>query len=193
MWEIGRIKDYLKENLKAGRYQHTLGVVKTAIELAELFEEDKKKAELAALCHDVAKNMDLKSLRKIIDEENIILSIDEENTKEIWHSIAAPILSKNIFGVEDEEILSAMRWHTTGKENMSNLDKIVYLADLIEPGRNFEGIEEIRAISYKSLDLAMIKALTHTTMYLLNKGYAIDINTIEARNSLLYNKNKLDN
>ena len=193
MWEIDKIKDYIKENLKVGRYNHTLGVVNTAVELAKVFGEDQKKAEIAALCHDVAKNMDLEQLRKIIDEENITLSIDEENTKEIWHSIAGPIIAKNIFKINDEEILSAMRWHTTGKENMSNLDKIVYLADLIEPSREFDGIDEIRSISYKSLDLAMIKALTHTTIYLLNKGYAVDINTIKARNYLLYNKNKLDN
>ena len=193
MWEIDKIKDYVKENLKVGRYNHTLGVVNTAVELAKVFREDQKKAEIAALCHDVAKNMDLEQLRKIIDEENITLSIDEENTKEIWHSIAGPIIAKNIFKINDEEILSAMRWHTTGKENMSNLDKIVYLADLIEPSREFDGIDEIRSISYKSLDLAMIKALTHTTIYLLNKGYAVDINTIKARNYLLYNKNKLDN
>ena len=154
MWEIDKIKDYVKENLKVGRYNHTLGVVNTAVELAKIFGEDQKKAEIAALCHDVA---------------------------------------KNIFKINDEEILSAMRWHTTGKENMSNLDKIVYLADLIEPSREFDGIDEIRSISYKSLDLAMIKALTHTTIYLLNKGYAVDINTIKARNYLLYNKNKLDN
>lgn len=193
MWEIDKIKDYVKENLKVGRYNHTLGVVNTAVELAKIFGKDQKKAEIAALCHDVAKNMDLEQLRKIIDEENITLSIDEENTKEIWHSIAGPIIAKNIFKINDEEILSAMRWHTTGKENMSNLDKIVYLADLIEPSREFDGIDEIRSISYKSLDLAMIKALTHTTIYLLNKGYAVDINTIKARNYLLYNKNKLDN
>ena len=193
MWEIDKIKDYVKENLKVGRYNHTLGVVNTAVELSKVFGEDQKKAEIAALCHDVAKNMDLEQLRKIIDEENITLSIDEENTKEIWHSIAGPIIAKNIFKINDEEILSAMRWHTTGKENMSNLDKIVYLADLIEPSREFDGIDEIRSISYKSLDLAMIKALTHTTIYLLNKGYAVDINTIKARNYLLYNKNKLDN
>lgn len=193
MWEIDKIKDYVKENLKVGRYNHTLGVVNTAVELAKVFGEDQKKAEIAALCHDVAKNMDLEQLRKIIDEENITLSIDEENTKEIWHSIAGPIIAKNIFKINDEEILSAMRWHTTGRENMSNLDKIVYLADLIEPSREFDGIDEIRSISYKSLDLAMIKALTHTTIYLLNKGYAVDINTIKARNYLLYNKNKLDN
>ena len=193
MWEIDKIKDYVKENLKVGRYNHTLGVVNTAVELAKVFGEDQKKAEIAALCHDVAKNMDLEQLRKIIDEENITLSIDEENTKEIWHSIAGPIIAKNIFKINDEEILSAMRWHTTGKENMSNLDKIVYLADLIEPSREFDGIDEIRSISYKSLDLAMIKALTHTTIYLLNKGYAVDINTIKARNYLLYNKNRLDN
>lgn len=111
----------------------------------------------------------------------------KKNTKELWHSIIAPILGRKIFEIDDEEILSAMRWHTTGKENMSKLEKIIYLADLIEPSRKFEGVEEIRDISRKNLDEAMLKALTHTTMYLLNQGCAVDINSVKARNYLLYN------
>lgn len=188
MWGLDEIKVYLKNNLKPSRYGHTLGVVNIAVKLAQIYSEDINKAEIAALCHDVAKNMHQDEMEKILKEENIILSIDEENSKELWHSIVAPILGKRIFGIEDDEILSAMRWHTTGKENMTKLEKIIYLADLIEPSRNFEGIEEIREASYKDLDLAMLKALTHTTMYLLTKGYAVDINSVKARNYLVYNK-----
>ena len=127
MWGLDEIKDYLRSNLKPARYGHVLGVVNTAIKLAETYGEDKEKAEIAALCHDVAKNMSNEELRKIIEDENIILSIDEENTKELWHSIIAPIIAKKVFEIKDEEILNAMRWHTTGKENMTNLEKIVYL------------------------------------------------------------------
>ncbi|WP_294389266.1 bis(5'-nucleosyl)-tetraphosphatase (symmetrical) YqeK [uncultured Clostridium sp.] len=187
MWGVEEIKGYLKNNLKPSRYGHTLGVVNTAIKLAEIYGEDKSKAEIAALCHDVAKNMSNEELRKLIDNENIILSIDEENTQELWHSIIAPVIARKVFGIEDEEVLNAMRWHTTGKENMTNLEKIVYLADLIEPSRKFDGIDEIREIAYKDLDLAMLKALTHTTIYLLKQGCAVDINSVKARNYLVYN------
>ena len=187
MWGLEEIREYLKNNLKPSRYGHTLGVVNTAIKLAEIYGEDKSKAEIAALCHDVAKNMSNEELRKLIDNENIILSIDEENTQELWHSIIAPVIARKVFGIEDEEVLNAMRWHTTGKENMTNLEKIVYLADLIEPSRKFDGIDEIREIAYKDLDLAMLKALTHTTIYLLKQGCAVDINSVKARNYLVYN------
>ena len=187
MWGVEEIKGYLKNNLKPSRYGHTLGVVNTAIKLAEIYGEDKSKAEIAALCHDVAKNMSNEELRKLIDNENIILSIDEENTQALWHSIIAPVIARKVFGIEDEEVLNAMRWHTTGKENMTNLEKIVYLADLIEPSRKFDGIDEIREIAYKDLDLAMLKALTHTTIYLLKQGCAVDINSVKARNYLVYN------
>ena len=187
MWGVEEIKGYLKNNLKPSRYGHTLGVVNTAIKLAEIYGEDKSKAEIAALCHDVAKNMSNEELKKVIDNENIALSIDEENTQELWHSIIAPVIARKVFGIEDEEVLNAMRWHTTGKENMTNLEKIVYLADLIEPSRKFDGIDEIREIAYKDLDLAMLKALTHTTIYLLKQGCAVDINSVKARNYLVYN------
>ena len=131
--------------------------------------------------------MSNEELRKVIDDENIILSIDEENTQELWHSIIAPVIARKVFGIEDEEILNAMRWHTTGKENMTNLEKIIYLADLIEPSRRFDGVDEIREVAYKDLDLAMLKALTHTTIYLLTQGCAVDINSVKARNYLVYN------
>lgn len=188
MLSIQEMYLYLQNNLMEKRYNHTLGVVKTALELAEIYNVNKEKAEIAALSHDIAKNMKIYELKKIIDDEGISLTIDEENNVELWHSIVAPILGRKIFKIEDNDILNAMRYHTTGRENMSKLEKIIYLADLIEPSRNFNGVDELRRISRQDLDLAMLKSLTHTIKYLLDKNVAIDGNTIKARNYLLYNK-----
>ncbi|WP_291648771.1 bis(5'-nucleosyl)-tetraphosphatase (symmetrical) YqeK [Clostridium sp.] len=182
------MKSYLKEHLTESRYNHTLGVVETAMRLAEINKVDKDKAEIAALAHDIAKNMTIYELRDIINRNSINLSYDEEKTPELWHSIVSPILGREIFKIEDEEILSAMRWHTTGKEDMSKLDKIIYMADMIEPGRNFHGVDLIRKESFADLDKGLLQGLTHTIKYLLNKGFPIDINSIKARNYLLLNK-----
>lgn len=189
MKSIEFINEYLKNNLVKGRYLHTLGVAETAIKLAKIHGEDENKAEIAALSHDVAKNLTDDELLTIIRNNHIELTNDEKNTRELWHSIVGPIKAKEVFQINDDEILCAIRWHTTGKENMSKLDKIIYLADLIEPSRRFPGVDEIRKASEENLDIAMLKALTHTIKYLLEKGCSIDINTIKARNYLLYNIN----
>lgn len=190
MKDVKFMKKYLEENLVKGRYLHTLGVVETAVKLAKIHGEDVEKAEIAALSHDIAKNLSKEELLKIIKENNISLSFDEKNTKELWHSIVGPIVAKERFAIDDIEILSAIRWHTTGKEDMSALDKIIYLADLVEPSRNFPGVEELRQDCEENLDIAMLNALTHTIKYLLEKGCLIDINTVKARNYLLYTNDK---
>ena len=144
--------------------------------------------KIAALAHDIAKNLSPQELLEVIDKNNINLSFDEKNTRELWHSIVGPIVAREHFEIEDEEILSAMRWHTTGKENMSKLDKIIYMADMIEPGRSFPGVDLIRKESFADLDKGLLQGVTHTIKYLLDKGFPIDINSIKARNYLLRNK-----
>ncbi|MGN0027959.1 MAG: bis(5'-nucleosyl)-tetraphosphatase (symmetrical) YqeK [Clostridium sp.] len=188
MISIDEMKVYLKNNLIENRYIHVLGVVETAIKLAKINEVDEKKAEIAALAHDIAKNMTIYELKEIIDKNNIELSYDEEENQEIWHSIVGPIVAKEVFKIEDEEILSAMRWHTTGKENMSKLDKVIYMADMIEPNRNFKGVDILRRETFKDLDNGVLQGLNHTIKYLLNKDVPININSIKARNYLLLHK-----
>lgn len=188
MYDIERIKEYIKGNLKESRFTHTLGVVETAMMLAKLNGVSEEKALVAALLHDVAKNMTINDMREIINKNKIELSFDEEQSPELWHSIVAPIISRQVFNIEDEEILSAMRWHTTGKEGMSKLDKIIYVSDMIEPNRKFPGVESIRQETFKSLDTGFIMAITHTIKYLLNMGLAIDINSIKARNYMILNR-----
>lgn len=190
MWDIDKIKAYLKENLKESRYNHTLGVIETAKALANINGVDEDKAEIAALAHDVAKNMTIEAMRQIIEENNIELSCEVLKTPELWHSIIAPIMGKEVFQIEDEDILNAMRWHTTGRENMTTLEKIIYMADMIEPKRSFKGVEMLRRYTFEELDKGFLMALNHTINYLLDKGFYVDINTIKARNFIILNKNK---
>ena len=188
MLSIEEMKIYLKNNLIENRYIHTLGVVDTAIRLAKINGVDENKAEIAALAHDIAKNKTIYELKDILEKNNIELTYDEERNQELWHSMAGPIVAREVFGIQDEEILSAMRWHTTGKENMSKLDKVIYIADMIEPNRKFPGVDVLRRESFKDLNNGVFQGLNHTIGYLLSKGVPIDINSIKARNYLLLHK-----
>lgn len=186
MLSIDEIRKYLKENLKEKRYNHTLGVVETAIKLAKLNGISEEKAEIAALAHDVAKNLSKERMEAILNSNNISLSKVEKSNMDLWHSIIAPIEARNKLEIEDEEILDAVRWHTTGKEDMSILAKIIYVADMIEPNRDFDGVEEIRKLTFEDLDIGVYTALTHTIQFLLMKNLLIDENTIKARNYFLF-------
>lgn len=181
---------YIKDNIKESRFMHTLGVVSVAKKLALLNGVSQEKAELAALCHDIVKNMNISDMEKLMQENNIILSDDEKRSPQLWHSFLAPVVSKNILNIEDEEVLSAMRWHTTGKEDMTKLEKIIYIADMIEPSRRFPGVEKIREATLKDLEEGVLMGLNHTIKFLLDQGALIDLNTLKARNYLVINKEK---
>ena len=186
MLSIEEMKLYLKENLMENRYAHTLGVAETAKKLAKLNGISEEKAEIAGLAHDVAKNLSKDRMKEIMKENNIVMSEVEENNSNLWHSIIGDIEAKNKLGIEDEEILDSIRWHTTGKEDMSILTKIIYIADMIEPNRNFEGIEDIRKATFEDLDTGVYNGLTCSIEFLLNKNLLIDENTIKARNYFLF-------
>lgn len=177
--------EYIKKNLKENRFIHTLGVVKEAKKLAKINGVSEEKAEMAALCHDIAKNIPKTKMIELMEENNIILNEDEKNSPSIWHSILGPVVAKKELGIEDEEILGAIRWHTTGKENMTKLEKIIYIADMIEPSRDFEGVNELRKVTLENLNKGVLMGITQTINFLIKKGSLIDLNTIKARNSLI--------
>lgn len=186
MLSIEEIRLYIKENLIKERYAHCLGVAETAKRLAGLNGISQEKAEIAALAHDVAKNLSKARMKEIMEENNIMLSQVEEKNPNLWHSIIAPIEAKDKLGIVDEEILDAIRWHTTGKEDMSILTKIIYISDMIEPSRNFDGIEDIRKFTLEDLDKGVYYGLTHSIEFLLIKNLLIDENSMRARNYFLF-------
>nr|WP_312289398.1 bis(5'-nucleosyl)-tetraphosphatase (symmetrical) YqeK [Clostridium chromiireducens] len=185
MLSIEEIKAYLKTNLMEKRYTHILGVADTAKKLAKLNGISEEKAEIAGLAHDVAKNLKVDTMKEIMEKNNIILSEVEQNNANLWHSIIADIVAKDKLGIEDEEILDAVRWHTTGKEDMSTLTKIIYIADMIEPSRKFEGVEDIRKLTFEDLDRGVYYGLTRSIEFLLTRNLMIDENTMKARNYFL--------
>ena len=166
------IQEKLQAALDAARFEHTLGVMYTAGCLAMAHGYDIKKAMLAGLLHDCAKCMTY--------EEHVALCGEHQN-KAILHAKAGAILAKIEYDITDEEILHAIAVHTTGEPAMNMLDKIIYIADFIEPGREkAPNLEYIRALAYQDLDACMAQILLDTLNYLNARGGTIDPTTAEA-------------
>jgi predicted HD superfamily hydrolase involved in NAD metabolism len=176
--------DAVKGQMPAARWEHTLGVMETAVLLARTFECDADKAHLAAVLHDVCKYWPVKEQGNVIRENGLPADLLEYD-KEIWHAHAGAFIAKRDYEVDDEEVLDAIRYHTTGRKQMTLLDKIVCLADYIEPGRDFPGVQLIRELAEQSVDKALLAAFDGTILFLLEKGKKVYPLTIDARNSLI--------
>ncbi|MDQ0197223.1 bis(5'-nucleosyl)-tetraphosphatase (symmetrical) YqeK [Neobacillus ginsengisoli] len=174
----------VKEQLTEHRYQHTLGVVETAIQLAEKYGADVVKAEMAAIFHDYAKFRSKEEMKEIIKEQGFPHDLLEFNG-ELWHAPVGAYLVEKEAGITDREILDAIRFHTSGRINMTLLDKVVYLADYIEPGRHFPGVDEVREIAKESLDKALIKAIQNTILFLMKKNQTVYPDTFHTYNDLV--------
>jgi predicted HD superfamily hydrolase involved in NAD metabolism len=173
----------VRKQLTEHRYQHTIGVMETAIELAKKYGADVKKAELAAIFHDYAKFRPKEEMKRIIIEQNMPSDLLQYGS-ELWHAPVGAYLVKTEVGIEDGEVLDAIRYHTSGRAGMTALEKVVYLADYIEPGRAFPGVEEVRELAQQNLDLALLKALQNTISFLMKKNEAIYPDTFYTYNDL---------
>lgn len=173
----------IKRHLPERRYIHTLGVTDTAVMLAKQYGADEQKAELAGIFHDYAKYRPKEEMVSIIRSEKMpqdLLLFDSE----LWHAPVGAYLIKKEVGIADEEILDAIRYHTTGRPGMTTLEKVVFLADYIEPNRSFPGVEEVREATKNSLDKAIVLALQNTIRFLLSKNQLIYPQTVETYNDL---------
>ncbi|MEN1969335.1 bis(5'-nucleosyl)-tetraphosphatase (symmetrical) YqeK [Lentibacillus sp. N15] len=173
----------VKPHLTTKRFEHTLRVAKTAVELAKRFQVSEKKAELAAIFHDYAK------FRSQAEMRRIILSSALPNDlvlfhHELWHAPVGAILVKQEQGIQDHEILRAIHNHTTGCAHMNKLDMIVLLADYIEPGRSFPGLDEVRQMAKQDLVHACWLSVRNSIQFLMSKGSRIYPDTFHAYNDL---------
>lgn len=172
--------DALRQALQPERYRHTLGVERIALELAQKYAVDPGKARIAALLHDCAKCLPEKEIERILAEHGALPARTKDRTRTLMHAAAGAILAEEKYGVSDPEILSAIRWHTTGHSGMTALEKLIYLADVIEPNRRpFPALNEIRAATWRSLDEGMKLAAERTLGYLRNRGVEPDPHTLE--------------
>ncbi|GAE33336.1 bis(5'-nucleosyl)-tetraphosphatase (symmetrical) YqeK [Halalkalibacter akibai] len=177
----------VRPHLTDHRYQHTLGVIKAAEELAERFDADKDKAIIASVFHDYAKFRDKEEMKRLVREKLNDKSILDYGD-ELLHAPCGAYYVENEVGIKDQEILDAIRYHTTGKPHMTVLEKVVFLADYIEPGRHFKGIETVREIAEHDLDKAIIEALKNTMNFLMKQNQLVFPETIATYNQLINDK-----
>lgn len=174
----------VKGELTANRYNHTLSVAETAIKLAERFGADPEKADIAAILHDYSKCWSKETLRKWIVEQGPDKQLLQHSAA-LWHAFVGAEAVRIRLGIEDEHILNAIRYHTSGRPDMTVLEKVVCLADYIEPGRDFPGLQEVRELAEHDLNEALLRSLNNTIMFLVRTDRKLFPLTIEARNDLL--------
>lgn len=166
------------------RWKHTLGVMESSIQLAEQYGADPVRAETAAILHDVAKYWPVERMREIIEQNDLNLDLLRYD-KQMWHAEVGAFVAEKDYGITDPDILNAIRFHTSGREDMSLLEKIVCLADYIEPGRDFPGVDNIRKLAKVSLEEGLVAGFDSTISLLLEKRRGIFPLTVLARNDLV--------
>lgn len=169
----------IRKNLNDDKYSHSLMVEKTALRYAKIYGEDENKAGMAALLHDVVKCFDNVSLAKKYGFLNY-------TSVKVLHAYLGAIYIEKEDICRDKDIINAVKYHTTGRAEMSVLEKIIYLADATEPLRDYEGVDKLRNLCEENLDSAMAHSLRETLKLLVNKNLPIDENTVMAYN--YYNK-----
>jgi len=179
-----QILTYLKASLKPKRVEHSLGVEKSARELALRFRCDAEKAALAGLVHDCAKSLEMGKMIEYAKRAGFPMDGATGAGSGILHAPAGAVLAHEILGIEDREVLSAVCWHTVPRTNMSTLDKVVSLADIIEPNRDFDGVERIRSAAKNDLDEAFRLSLARVMRHVLDEGLFLHPLTLQVYNEL---------
>ena len=184
-FDIKRIKKDLKEKLSKNRYEHSLRVANYCKRLAQIYKADENKAYLSGLVHDCAKNLEEYYMLNKKVNSDIILDIEEKNNLKIQHAPIGAAVCKNLYGIFDNEIISAVRYHTTARENMSLIEKILFISDKIEPNREYDTVEELRKIVDYDIDKAIIKFLNDSFEYLEKNSQKIHPLSVKARDYLV--------
>jgi len=179
MFPIKKMMMYLEKNLSKKRFQHSLRVAKLSEDLAAHYGANQEKAYFAGLCHDIAKEYDEATCQMYIEKAHIERDPCIVETPGLAHGEIGAYVLKTQWHIDDEEVLDAIRWHTYGHKNMSLLSKIVYLADVAEPKRNFEHIDLLRKKLFEDLDLSIQYFFTLCTTYLTKENQSIHHNTYE--------------
>lgn len=187
---LKKIRKAMEKELNSKRYEHTLSVAYTAANLAMVHSADVSSALIAGMLHDCAKCISGKKLISICKKNSIDFSeVESNNPSALLHAKAGAVLAREKYGIEDEDILNAIKYHTTGRPNMSRLEKILYIADYIEPYRKHaSNLNQIRNMAYQDLDNTLLKILGDTLSYLMSTDGQIDPMTKETYN---YYKNLL--
>lgn len=182
-----QIEKDIKQILTQRRYEHSVGVAKKAEELAKIYNQDIEKAKLVGIAHDIAKEIDKQNSLKYAKEHNIKLDEIEKNEPSLLHSKIGANICKEKYNFT-KDMVQAIIYHTTGHPNMNTFDKIIYIADKIEEGRKNQQLDQIREISNKDLDKAILHILRNTIKYTIDTNKLIHIDSINLMNKLIIEK-----
>lgn len=186
--DLETIKDWLKAHLSEERYLHSIGVMECSIDLAERFNQNPEKAKIAGLLHDCAKCFSKEKLKDLLEKEVKDTTENEYINPKTWHSPVSAYVAETEFKVKDQEILSAIRWHTLGKTDMTDFEKIIFIADKIEKRtREPEYRDKIVKTLEKTndLDKTMLKCFKLTIKSLVKRKLPICQQTIDVYNDLI--------
>ncbi len=182
--------ELLRGRLKEKRFLHSLNVAASAVELAKRFGANEDKAYIAGLLHDITKNETDENQLQIMESGGIILTETQKNNPKLWHAMSGSVYLKQTLGITDEEILGAVRWHTTGKAGMTLLEKVVFIADYISAERDYPDVDVMRHLAETSLDAAALYALKFSMRNLSEKEKPICEDSVAYYNELIIRKGK---
>lgn len=192
MTDVSEIEKIVQARLSERRFSHTTGVAKEAVSLAEKWGADKECAYLAGLVHDFAKeipkNEAIEKLREFGETE-----FDYSPCPSLIHGPLGARLALQELGIADSSVLDAIRYHTTGRRGMTLLEKIIYLADFIEPSRKFDGVESVRRMAYEDIDKAILLEADMVIGFVLERGQFLHEETVRMRNELLMKTKEEEN
>ena len=178
---LGEMQQKLKKYLSEEKFQHSLGVMYTAAALAMRYQTDLEQALIAGLLHDCAKSMPNYKKIELCQKQKIPISKAEQASPFLLHAKLGVLLARKKYHIEDEEILSAIRYHTTGRSEMTLLEKIIYVADYIEPWRHkAKNLSTIRTLAFQDIDAVLVVILKNTLEYLKKSGIVVDDMTLKA-------------
>ena len=188
---LEQMKQELEKRLKPSRFRHSLGVAETAVKLAKRFGADEEQARVAGLLHDCAREFRNEDMVKEAEKRGIAIGEVERSMPRLLHADIGAVRVRELYGVEDPAISQAIARHTVGGPEMTVLDKIIWYADMIEPGRDFPGVDELRELGRTaSLNAMLLAGLSHSIVFVVEKGHLIHPATVLARNEILLNQMK---
>lgn len=186
MFDNEGFKVILKERLTEKRYVHSLNVADSARELARIYGADEEKAYTAGLVHDSCKDMPAGLQLSYLLENKVELTDIELNTAKLYHAICGKVFAEKEFDITDEDMLNAIRYHTTGRKDMSLLEKIIFIADFISAERDYNGVEIMREKAVRSLDEAIVEGLSFTIKDLIDAERVVHPDTLDAYNQAVF-------
>lgn len=189
--DFDEYEELLKSRLSKKRFQHSMNVAEECFKLAERYGADKRRCYLAGMLHDIMKEDLPERQRQYTAESGLSPDPVEIATKSLWHGVAGGYYVREVLKIDDEELISAIRYHTTGCARMTLMEKIVYLGDMISEERDYKGVDKMREYCYENIDLAMSVALIYQINSVCSKCGGLPLSTFEAYNYYLqFNKNK---